>query len=104
MVFILFASEFDLFSSLFAGLHAWQIKGNKLKNKGTGLEYSYDASKQGYCLGDTIIEERYIEAYLQTAQDPFCQEDHETFKIKCSTSGSFLRAKSHYDKNKIIPG
>ena len=53
-----------------------------------------------------IIEERYIEDYLKTAQDQwkFCQEDDETFKIKCSKSGSFLRAKSYYDKNQIILG
>ena len=70
-----------------------EIKDKKLINKGTGREYSYDTSKQGYDLGSFIIEERYIEDYLNTAQDKwiFCQEDNETFKIKCTTSGSFLR-------------
>ena len=87
-------------------LHFWQIKDEKLINKGTGREYSYDSSKQGYDLDGVIIEKRYIEDYLNTAQDnwKFCQEDNETFKIKCSTSGDFLRAKSHYDKNEIILG
>ena len=86
-------------------LHVWQVKDKKLTNKGTGREYSNDTSKQGYDLGGVIIEKRYIEDYLNTAQDQwkFFQEDDETFKIKCSTSGSFLRAKSHYD-NRIIKG
>ena len=70
-----------------------EIKDKKLINKGTGGEYSYDTSKQGYNLGSFFIEKRYIEDYLNTAQDKwiFCQEDNETFKIKCTTSGSFLR-------------
>ena len=87
-------------------LHVWQVKDKKLTNKGTGREYSNDTSKQGYDLGGVIIEERYIEDYLNTAQDKwkFCQEDDEIFKIQCSSGGSFLRAKSHHDKNQIILG
>ena len=84
----------DFFSDLDSlDLDAWQIKDERLINKGTGREYSYDTSKQGYDLDGMIIEERYIEDYLNTAQDKwkFCQEDNETFKIKCRTSGSFLR-------------
>ena len=69
-------------------------------NKGTGQEYSYDASKQGYDLDGEIIEERYIKDYLETAQHKwrFYQKDAETFKIKCLTRGSFLRAEY------IVPG
>ena len=84
----------------------WKIKDRKLINNGTGREYLYDTSKQGYDLDGVIIEERYIKDYLKTSQNKwkFCQEDDKTFKIKCSTTGNILRAKSHYDKNRIILG
>ena len=86
--------------------YVWQIRDKKLINKGTGREYSYDTSKQGYNLDGVIIEERYIADYLNTSKDQwkFCHEDDETFKIKCTSSGSFLRAKSDNDKNHIIKG
>ena len=106
----LFLIEFGTFYLLdFSDLHVWQIKNKKLINKGTSREYSYDASKHGYNLDGVIIEERYIENYpkqIETAEDKwkFCQEDDETFRIKCTTSDSFLRAKSHYDPNRIIKG
>ena len=95
-----FLIEFDLFSWLFSGLDAWQcwhwqIKNKKLINKGTGREYSYDTSKKGYDLGNgMIIEERYIEDYLKNGPDKwkFCQENNDSFKIKCKTTGSFLKA------------
>ena len=98
-----FLIEFDLFSDAWY----WQIKNKKLINKGTGREYSYDASKKGYDLGNgMIIEERYIEGYLKTAQYEwiFCQEDDETFKIRCRTSGRFLRANYNFDADCIISG
>ena len=81
-------------------LHFWQIRDKKLINKGTGREYSCDTSKQGYNLDGVIIEERYIADYLKV----FCHEDDETFKIRCTSSGSFLRAKSDNDQNHIIRG
>ena len=86
--------------------YVWQIRDKKLINKGTGQEYSYDTSKQGYNLDGVIIEERYIADYLNTAKDQwkFCHEDDETFKIKCTSSGSFLRAKSDNGENHIIKG
>ena len=95
-----FLLEFDLFSWHFSDLDAWQcwhwqIKNKKLINKGTGREYSYDASKKGYDLGNgMIIEERYIEDYLKNGPDKwkFCQENNDSFKIKCKTTGSFLKA------------
>ena len=104
--------EFDLFSWLFSGLDAWQcwhwqIKNKKLINKGTGREYSYDPSKKGYDLGNgIIIEERYIEDYQKNGPDKweFCHEDDETFKIKYTSSSSFLRAKSDNGENHIIKG
>ena len=86
-----FLIEFDLFSDAWY----WQIKNKKLINKGTGREYSYDASKKGYDLGNgMIIEERYIEDYLKNGPDKwkFCQENNDSFKIKCKTTGSFLKA------------
>ena len=87
-------------------LQVWQIKDKKLINKGTGREYLYDTSKQGYDLDGVIIEEKCILDYLKIAQNKwkFCQEDDETFRIKCSTTGKILRAKSHYEKNRIILG
>ena len=87
-------------------LHVWQIRDKKLINKGTGQEYSYDTSKQGYDLDGVIIEERYIAEYLNTSKDQwkFCHEDDETFKIKCTSSGNFLRAKSDNGENHIIKG
>ena len=87
-------------------LHVWQIRDKKLINKGTGREYSYDTSKQGYNLDGVIIEDRYIEDYLNTSKDQwkFCHEEDETFRIKCTSSGSFLRAKSDNDQNHIIKG
>ena len=89
------------------GLDAWhwQIKNKKLINKGTGREYLFDPLKKGYDLGnDMIIEETYIENCLKTAQDKWelCQEDDETFKIKCKTSGSFLKANYNYDADCTI--
>ena len=88
--FLAFFSDFDPWH--------WQIKNKKLINKGTGRKYSYDASKQGYDLGNCIIiEERYIEDYLKNGADKwiFCEENNDSFKIKCTTSGSFLKA--NYD-------
>ena len=87
-------------SQLFSDLQVWQIKEKKLINKGTGQEYSHDTSKQGYDLGGVIVN------YLKTAQDKwkFCQEDDETFKIKCTISGSFLRANSQHDAGINISG
>ena len=84
----------------------WQIRDKKVINIGTGQEYSYDTSKQGYNLDGVIIEERYIEDYQKDGPDKweFCQEDNETFKIKCTSSGSFLRAKSDNGENHIIKG
>ena len=104
-----FLVEFDLFSWFFSGLDAWQwqIKNKKLINKGTGREYSYDTSKQGYDLGnDHIIEERYIDDYLKTAQDKwkFCQENNDSFKIKCKTTGSFLKANYDVDVDRTTSG
>ena len=67
----------------------------------------YDTSKKGYDLGNgIIIEERYIEDYQKNGPDKweFCHEEDETFKIKCTSSGSFLRAKSDNDENHIIKG
>ena len=77
----------------FLGLDAWQcwhwqIKNKKLINKGTKLEYLYDPSKKGYDLGNGMI----IEA---SDKWKFCRENNDSFKIKCTTSGSFLKA--NYD-------
>ena len=86
-------------------LQVWKIKDKKLINKGTGGEYLYDTSKQTYDLDGVIIEEKCIMDYLKIAQKwKFCQEDDETFRIKCSTTGNILRAKSHSEKNRIILG
>ena len=106
-ILILFSIFFQFFYLTISDLHVWQIRDKKLINKGTGREYSYDTSKQGYNLdGEYLIEERYIADYLNTAKDQwkFCHEDDETFKIKCTSSGSFLRAKSDNDGNRIIKG
>ena len=89
-----FLIEFDLFSDAWY----WQIKNKKLINKGTGRKYSYDPSKKGYDLGNgMIIEERYIEDYQKNGPNKwrFCQEDDETFKIKCKTTSSFLKANNN---------
>ena len=88
-----FLIEFNLFSWLFSGLDAWQcwhwqIKDKKLINKGTGRKYSYDPSKKGYDLGNGMI----IEA---SDKWKFCRENNDSFKIKCTTTGSFLKA--NYD-------
>ena len=83
----------------------WQMKNKKLINKGTGREFLCDPLKKGYDLGnDMIIEETYIENCQKTAQDKWelCQEDDETFKIKCKTSGSFLKANYDYDADCTI--
>ena len=97
--------EFDLFSWLFSDLDAWQcwhwqIENKKLINKGTGREYSYDTSNNGYDLGNgIIIEERYI-----VDKWKFCQENDDSFKIKCKTSGSFLKANYDVDVYCITSG
>ena len=55
----------------------------------------FDPLKKGYDLGNgIIIEERYIEDYLKNGADKwiFCQENNDSFKIKCSTTGRFLKA------------
>ena len=85
--------EFDLFSDAWY----WQIKNKKLINKGTGLEYLYDPSKKGYDLGNGMI----IEA---SDKWKFCREKNESFKIKCTTSGSFLKANYNYDADCINSG
>ena len=107
-----FLIEFDLFSWLFSDPDAscawhWQIENKKLINKGTGREYLYDTSKKGYDLGnDMIIEETYIENCQKTAKDKWelCQEDDETFKIKCKNDGSFIKANYDYDADCITSG
>ena len=101
-----FNSVLNFFLNFFTDLNVWQIKDNKLINKGTGLEYSYDTSKQGYDLDGMIIKEIYIKDYLKTAQHKWRlhQEDDETFKIQCKTNGSFLRAKSINDAEVINSG
>ena len=106
-ILILFSIYFQFFYLTISDSdYVWQIRDKKLINKGTGREYSCDTSKQGYNLDGVIIEERYIVDYLNTAHDQwkFCHEEDETFKIKCTSSGSFLRAKSDNDENHIIKG
>ena len=86
-------------------LHVWQIDDEKLVNKGTGQEYQRDPLINAYQLNDKIfIEERHILEYpnnVETAQDKWkiCpEEDGTTFKIRCASSGRFLRATSKYEK------
>ena len=74
-------------------------------NKGTDEEYQHNPLINGYQLNDKIfIEERHILEYpnnVETAQDMWkiCpEEDDGTFKIRCASSGRFLRATSKYEK------
>ena len=57
-----------------------------------------------------IIEVRYIEDYLKNGPDKWkfcqdvCQKLDDSFKIKCKTSGSFLKANYDVDVDCITSG
>ena len=76
-------------------------------NKSTGQEYQYERSVKGYKSNGMIIEERYVFEYpnnIETTQDKWkiCPEGEDSFRIRCASSGCFLRAKSQYDQNIIL--
>ena len=88
----------------------WKQIPKKLNEHASVISRILRYSKKGYDLDNgMIIEERYIEDYQRkNGQDKwkFCQENNDSFTIKCKTTGSFLKAIYDYDadciKNYVI--